>query len=279
MILVLDVGNTETVIGLFQAGELLEHWRIASRPERSIDELGLLLRGLIRESGFDTDLIRAAAIGSVVPPLTGAFAETCERHIGCKATVIDATTPLPILLDVDEPRSVGADRIANTLAAARLFGRDTIAVDLGTATTLDCITADGVFVGGIIAPGVRTGAEALVRNTAKLPRVDLEPPARVIGRNTEAALRSGIFFGAVETIDGLVRRIIAEWERPDPLVVATGGLAPVLAPHCGTIHRVEPFLTLYGLELAHRHVEERETGGRITPVKRPSGVRNRVVQG
>jgi len=267
MILALDVGNTETVIGLFQAGELLEHWRISSRPERSIDEFGLLIRGLIRESGFNIDLIRVSVIGSVVPPLTAIFAETCERHLGTRVAIIDAATPLPIRLGVDEPRSVGADRIANTLAAANLYRRDTIAVDLGTATTFDCITADGVFIGGVIAPGVRTGADMLVRNTAKLPRVDLEPPANVIGRTTETSLRSGIFFGAVDTIDGIVRRIASAWDRPDVFVVATGGLAPVIAPYCQTVHRIEPFLTLYGLDLAYRHLEERESGVRIAALK------------
>lgn len=268
MILALDIGNTETVMGLFESGELLDHWRIGTYPERTVDELGLLLRALIRESGFHTDLIRVAAIGSVVPPLTGIFADACERHIGAKVAIIDANSPLPIKLDVDEPRSVGADRIANTLAASALFHRDTIAVDLGTATTFDCITAEGVFVGGIIAPGVRTSADNLVRRTAKLPRVDLEPPASVIGRNTEASLRSGIFYGAVDTIDGIVRRIIAAWNRPDPLVVATGGLAPVIAPHCATVHRIEPFLTLFGLDLAYRCLEEQQLGARVTALKR-----------
>jgi type III pantothenate kinase len=267
MMLALDVGNTETVIGLFESGELLEHWRIATHPERSVDELGLLLRALIRESGYSTDLVRVASIASVVPPLTAVFAETCTRHLGAKTAVIDASTPLPIRLDVEEPRSVGADRIANTVAAANLFARDTIAVDLGTATTFDCITADGVFVGGIISPGIRTGAETLVKRTAKLPRVDLDPPRAVIGRRTEDSLRSGIFFAAVDAIDGLVRRISAEWNR-DPLVVATGGLAPLIAPHCTTVHRIEPFLTLYGLDLAYRFLEESQSGARVKPLKR-----------
>ena len=207
MILALDIGNTETVIGLFENGQLLDHWRIATQADRTVDELGLLVRGLLRESGFPLEGIRAASIGSVVPPVTHALVETCERHLGVHVLVIDARSPLPIRLDVDEPLTVGADRIVNTLAASQLYKRDTIAVDLGTATTFDCITADGVFVGGIIAPGVRTAAETLVRRTAKLPRVDLEKPSRVIGRRTESCMRSGIFFGAVDSIDGAVRRI------------------------------------------------------------------------
>jgi len=270
MILVFDVGNTETVMGLFEAGALLDHWRFSTQPERTVDEVGLLVRSFVRESGFDVGLIRAAAIASVVPPVTPILAEMCERHLGVVAAVIDARSPLPIRLDVDEPLTVGADRVVNTLAAATLFRRDTIAVDLGTATTFGCITGDGVFIGGIIAPGVRTGAEMLVRRTAKLPRVDLEPPPSVIGRRTELSLRSGIFFGAVDSIDGMVRRIKEEWGSPDILVVATGGLAPLVAPHCRTVDRVEPFLTLYGLEIAYRFLEERSSGIRVAALKRPN---------
>jgi type III pantothenate kinase len=269
MILVFDIGNTEIVIGLFDAGQLVEHWRISTYPERTVDEFGLLVRALLRESGFDADDIHAGVIGSVVPPVTPIAAESCQHHLGARIVIIDSTTALPIRLAVEEPRSVGADRILNTLAAAQLFRRDTIVVDLGTATTFDCISADGVFLGGVIAPGVRTGAETLVRRTAKLPRVDLEPPAQVIGKRTETSLRSGIFFGATDAIDGIVRRIKDEWHRPDALVVATGGLAPMLAPHCTTVDRVEPFITLYGLDLAFRAVEERESRRvRGAPVKR-----------
>jgi type III pantothenate kinase len=257
MLIVFDVGNTENVLGLFADGTLLDHWRIASHPERTVDELGLLVRSLIRESGFDPADIAAAMVASVVPPVTPVIVEMAERHLGATTFVVDATAKLPIRLDVEEPLSVGADRIVNTLAAAQLYRRDTIAVDLGTATTFDCITGDGVFVGGVIAPGVHSGAEMLVRRTARLPRVDLEPPPRIIGRRTDTALRSGIFFGAVDAIDGIVDRIRLEWERPDALVVATGGLASVIGPHCRTVQRIEPFLTLHGLEIAYRHLAPR----------------------
>lgn len=260
MILTFDIGNTETVIGLFEGAQLLDHWRMATHGDRTVDELGLLVRGLLRESGFDLEPIVAASIGSVVPNVTPSIIEMCERHLGVRVGVIDARSPLPIRLDVDEPMTVGADRIVNTLAAARMYKRDTIAVDLGTATTFDCISGDGVFLGGIIAPGVRTAAETLVRNTAKLPRVDLEKPAHVIGRRTETCLRSGIFYSAVDSIDGIVRRIREEWQRPDALVVATGGLAALIGPHCRTVQRIEPFLTLYGLQLAYDYLEERAAG-------------------
>jgi type III pantothenate kinase len=258
VILVFDIGNTEIVMGLFKDRDLRDHWRMATHPERTADEFGLLARALIRESGFEADEIRAAVIGSVVPPMTAVAAEMCDRHIGARTLVIDATTPLPVRLDVDEPLAVGADRILNTLAAASLFRTDTIVVDLGTATTFDCITRDGAFIGGVIAPGVRAGAEMLVRRTARLPRVDLQLPTHVIGRRTDTSMRAGIFFGAVDAIDGMVRRIRAEWQKPDALVVATGGLAPLLAPHCTTISRVEPFITLVGLNLAYYAVLDRE---------------------
>lgn len=254
MILTFDVGNTETVLGLFRAAVLAAHWRVSSRTERTADELGMLLRTLLRDAGFAPDDVEACIIGSVVPPMTGLLVETCEKHLAAETAVIDASTPLPIRLDVEEPLSVGADRILNTLAASRLYARDTIAVDLGTATTFDCITADGTFIGGVISPGVQSGAETLVRRTAKLPRADLTPPDHVIGRRTDTAVRSGIFLGAVEAIDGTVRRIREEWERPEAFVVATGGLAPLLAPHCRTVQHVEPFLTLYGLEIAWREL-------------------------
>lgn len=257
MILTFDVGNTETVIGLHDNSELIDHFRIATRSVRTVDELGLLIRGLLRESGFNLDALRAACIGSVVPPVTPIISDMCERHLGVRVLVIDARTELPIRLAVDEPMTVGADRIVNTLAAAQLYQRDTIAVDLGTATTFDCITADGNFIGGVISPGVTTAAETLVRRTAKLPRVDLERPPTVIGKRTETCLRSGIFYSAVDAIDGVVRRIKEEWQKPDALVVATGGLAALIGPHCKTVDRIEPYLTLYGLELAYRHIEEK----------------------
>ncbi len=270
MTLVFDIGNTETVIGLFEAAELLDHWRISTAPERTVDELGLLVRSLIRESGFELHHLSGAAIGSVVPQVNAIFMEACQRHLGPTPVLVDARSPLPIRLDVEEPFSVGADRIVNTLAASRLYQTDTIAVDFGTATTFDCISADGIFRGGVIMPGVRTGAETLVRRTAKLPRVNLSPPETIIGRRTEASLRSGIFYGTVDAIDGIVRRIREEWGRPHALVVATGGLAPLVAPHCRSVDRIEPFLTLYGLDLAHDFIVH-GPGGRVTSLKPPPG--------
>ena len=252
MILVFDVGNTETTIGLFDGEALRGHWRVMTDVSRTPDEIALLIRALIANDGIDRNAIDRAAIGSVVPALTAPLAEACEAAVPAKPIIVDARSPLPIRLDVEEPLTVGADRIINTLAASRIYNRDTIVVDLGTATTYDCITADGVFLGGVIAPGVRTSAETLFRRTSKLPATEITPPARVIGRRTEECIRAGVVLGNAEAIDGLVRRIKAEWPNGAvPLVVATGGLATTFKPFCREFDRVEPYLTLQGLCIAH----------------------------
>ena len=258
MILVFDVGNTETTVGLFDGDQLANHWRLTTDSSRTPDELGLVIATLLRAARVETGAISGAAIGSVVPPMTAPLAEACERWLGRRAVVVDAGAGLPIRVDVDEPRTVGADRLINTLAASRLFERDTIVVDLGTATTYDCITAEGTFIGGVIAPGVRTSADTLIRRTSKLPATELVAPARVIGRRTEECIRAGVMLGAAESIDGIVRRIKAEWPTGrTPFVVATGGLAETLMPLCTQLERVEPFLTLHGLRMAWDHISAR----------------------
>ena len=252
MLIVFDVGNTETTIGLFHGERLAAHWRIMTSVVRTADEFGLLIRGLLGIAGVDRAAVQSAAIGSVVPPITDPLARACAQYLHAVPVIVDARAPLPIRLDVEEPLTVGADRLINTLAASRLYGRDTICVDLGTATTFDCITSDGVFLGGVIMPGVRTGAETLTRRTSKLPATELVPPLRTIGRRTEECIRAGVLFGAADAIDGIVTRIKAEWPRPQtPLVVATGGLADTLMPWCKSLDRAEPFLTLIGLRMAH----------------------------
>jgi type III pantothenate kinase len=251
MLLVFDVGNTETTIGLFEGEALAAHWRVVTDVSRTPDELGLLMHGLLAGRDHATSAVTGVAIASVVPAMTGPLDEACAMLFGVTPLIVDARSALPIRLDVLEPLTVGADRIVNTLAASRLYGRDTIAVDLGTATTFDCITADGVFLGGVIAPGVRTSAETLFRRTSKLPATELVAPQQVIGRRTEDCIRSGVVLGAAEAVDGLVRRIKAEWPTDrEPLVVATGGLAPTIAPLCSTIDKVDPDLTLVGLRMA-----------------------------
>jgi type III pantothenate kinase len=252
MILVFDVGNTETTVGLFDGEALAAHWRLTTGVTRTPDEYAVLLHTLLQLKGVERERVAGGAIGSVVPPVTAPLAEGFGALVGRPPLVIDGSSALGITLDVDEPRTVGADRIINTLAASRLYGRDTIVVDLGTATTYDCITAGGVFLGGVIQPGVLTSADTLVRRTSKLPATELVAPQRVIGRRTEECIRAGVLYGASESIDGIVRRIRGEWPGDqDPLVIATGGLAETLEAYCKEIDRVEPFLTLHGLRIAY----------------------------
>ena len=253
MIVVFDVGNTETTVGLFDGESLTANWRLTTDVPRTRDELGVVLRALLRNEGMNPVAVRDAAIASVVPRMTEPLRDACVRFLRAeRVSVIDGESPLPITLDVDEPRTVGADRIINTLAASRRYRRDAIVVDLGTATTYDCITAQGVFLGGVIQPGVLSSAETLFRRTSKLPATELVVPAHVIGRRTEDCIRSGVMFGAAASIDGVVRRIKAEWPGTEvPFVIATGGLAETFAPLCEEIDEVDSFLTLHGLRMAH----------------------------
>jgi type III pantothenate kinase len=194
-------------------------------------------------------------VGSVVPAITEPLVSASHRLTSGAVVVVDARAALPIRVDVDEPLTVGADRLINTLAASRIYGVDAIVVDLGTATTFDCITSDGVFFGGVIAPGVQTALETLIRRTSKLPATELVVPSNVIGRRTEDCIRAGVMFGQADAIDGIVRRIKQSWPRPHrPTVVATGGLAETFLPLCREFDRVEPYLTLRGLQMAYAHL-------------------------
>jgi type III pantothenate kinase len=255
MILAFDVGNSETTIGLCKGTAVRERWRVTTDGSRTPDEVFLMLLALLDSAGVKRSAVEGSAIGSVVPSVTASLAEACERLTGKarkKPVIVDGRSKLPITLDVDEPLTVGADRIINTLAASRLFKRDCIVVDLGTATTFDCITAEGVFFGGVIAPGVLMSAESLFRKTSKLPATEIVAPKHVIGRRTEECIRSGVVLGAAESIDGLVRRIKAAWPRKGkPLVVATGGLASTFEGICREFDKVEPDLTLQGTAMAY----------------------------
>lgn len=253
MILVCDVGNTETTLGIYEGDTMRAHWRIMTAVPRTADEFGLLLRQLLIDDGINPTHIMGASIASVVPRITAPLVAASKAWLHDKPVhLVDGRSKLPITLDVEEPQTVGADRIVNTLAASKLFGRDAIVVDLGTATTFDCITADGVFLGGVIAPGVLVMLETLVRRTSKLPATELILPQRTIGRRTEECIRAGVMYGAAESIDGLVRRIKAEWPgKQTPLVIGTGGLSETFQPLCTELNRVDPFLTLRGLQLAY----------------------------
>jgi len=252
VILVCDVGNTETTVGVYEGEQLRGHWRLTTDVPRTEDEFGLVLRQLLIDDGVNPLHITGAAIASVVPRVTAPLVSACKRWLKEKPVIqVDGRSKLPITLDVEEPLTVGADRIVNTLAVCRLYKRDAIVVDLGTATTFDCITADGVFIGGVIAPGVLMQLEALSRRTAKLPATELVLPTRVIGRRTEDNIRAGVMYGAAEAIDGIVRRIKAEWPGAGvPFVIATGGLAETFEQLCKEFNEVDPYLTLRGLQIA-----------------------------
>lgn len=253
MILVCDVGNTETTLGVYEGETLRGHWRIMTDVPRTADEFGLLLRQILVDDGINPTHMTGAAIASVVPRITAPLTAACTAWLRDRpVVVVDGRSKLPITLDVEEPLTVGADRIVNTLAASKLFARDAIVVDMGTATTYDCITSDGVFLGGVIAPGVLMMAESLSRRTAKLPATELVVPQRVIGRRTEDCIRAGVMYGAADSIDGLIRRIKAEWPRPGtPLVIGTGGLSETFETLCQELDEVDPYLTLRGLQIAY----------------------------
>jgi type III pantothenate kinase len=253
MLLAFDIGNTETTVGLFAGDRLGAHWRLHSTPQRTPDEWAAVLTAHLTQAGHSTQEIRAAIVASVSPQITESLCEGVALATTRQPTKIDGRSKLPMVLDVDEPLTVGADRIVNTLAAAELFKKDTIVVDFGTATTFDCITVarEARFIGGVIMPGLRTASDELVRKTAKLPATELVPPAHAIGRRTEDCIRAGVLWGAADAVDGLVRRIKAEWpSKHTPLVVATGGLAGLVAPLCKEIESVHPDLTLVGLRIA-----------------------------
>src|SRR5947209_14640903 len=251
MLLAININNTETKVGLFRGDSLEAHWRLTTAPARTPDEWAAAFTAYLLQAGRSTQEVRAAILASVVPPVTQGVCEAVELATTVPPVIVDGRSKLPLILDVDEPLTVGADRILNTLAASHLFRRDTIVVDFGTATTFDCITGDGRFMRGVIMPGVRTASAALIRNTAKLPATELTPPERVIGRRTEDCIRSGVLLGAAEAVDGLVRRIKAEWPNGKaPHVIATGGLASLVAPLAREIEAVHPDLTLTGLRIA-----------------------------
>jgi type III pantothenate kinase len=255
MLLTLDIGNTEITVGLFRGPDLDAHWRLTTNPDRTPDEWSSAIGGFLVQAGHSPNEVRAVCFASVAPATTQSVVEGVALSTGCTGVAVDARSPLPVTLDVDEPLTVGADRIVNVLAAIDLFAADSLVVDFGTATTFDCVTADSRFIGGAIMPGLRTSADQLTRRAAKLPATELKAPSRVIGRRTEECIQAGVLFGAADAVDGMVRRITAEWPGGrKPRVVATGGLAGVIAPLTTTIELTDADLTLRGLRIAAGHL-------------------------
>ncbi|MHB8418138.1 MAG: type III pantothenate kinase [Myxococcales bacterium] len=251
MLLAVDVGNTNTVLGVFRGRELLCHWRLTTDPARTADEYGILTLGLLREAAIERTAIDAVAIASVVPPLQFALQELGKRYFGRSPLFVGPGTRSGMPILYDNPKEVGADRVVNAVAAFERWKTALVVVDFGTATTFDCVTAKGEYLGGAIAPGIQISMDALFHHAAKLPRVELTRPEQAIGRNTAASLQSGLLFGYVSLCDGLARRLAAEMGAPRPKVVATGGLAPLVARESEVIEAVDELLTLEGLRLIH----------------------------
>jgi type III pantothenate kinase len=252
MLLAIDVGNTNMVIGVFDRTTLIQSWRLQTLRERTADELGLLVEGLFAHNAIDRSRITGIIVGSVVPPQTSTTCAMVERYFRRTALLVDPAhnTGMPILYD--NPSEVGADRIVNAIAAYEQFGgqgdRPLIVCDLGTATTLDAVSAKGEYLGGAICPGVTISADALFQRAARLPRIEVRKPSTVVGRTTVGAMESGLFFGYVGMVEGLVRRMTDELGG-NTICVATGGLATVIAPETKLFQHVDVDLTLQGLRI------------------------------
>jgi len=248
MLLAIDTGNTHTVLGLFDGERLAADWRIATRKGETADELGALFRALFAGEGLEPSSVDGIIVSSVVPDWNGILAATARRAFGHDALFVapGVKTGLPILYE--NPHEVGADRIVNAVAAVHCYGAPVIVLDFGTATTFDVVSPKGEYLGGVIAPGLGISAEALFQRAARLMRVDVIRPARIIGRTTEESVQSGLFHGYVSLVEGVVRRLRAELAIEAP-VGATGGLAPVFQAELSFLAAVDPHLTLLGLRL------------------------------
>jgi len=247
VLLAIDVGNTETMIGVFRDEELAWRWRLSTVPDRTADELALFYGGFLQQQGLSFDRNVTGVVISSVPSATQALREMVRQYFRFPAVVVEpgVKTGVPVL--TDNPKEVGADRIVNALAGFTKFGGPCIVVDFGTATTFDCVSDEGEYVGGAIAPGLQVAARALFEHTARLPLVELVAPRSVVGKNTVESVQSGLIFGYAAMIDGMVERIAKELGQPT--VVATGGLAPVVIGECRAVDHHEPWLTLEGLRL------------------------------
>jgi type III pantothenate kinase len=243
VLLAIDVGNTQTVFGLFDGERLIEQFRIATEAHRTGDEIGVVLRGLV-----DLDAVNGICLSSTVPLLIRAYEEVA-RAVGAPLLVVGPGTKTGLPIRYDDPREVGPDRIVNAVAALERYGAPSIVVDFGTSTNFDVVSPAGEYVGGVLAPGIEISMEALFERAARLVKVDFVEPPSAIGKTTESALRSGLVFGFAGQVDGIVERIRAELGDGAAPVVATGGLAELIAPHSRTIGKVDPFLTLEGLRI------------------------------
>lgn len=250
MILVVDVGNTNIVIGIYREKELLHHWRISTNRSATVDEYGMLFHNLFQHSGISFGQIEGVIISSVVPPLMFVLENLCHQYIKRTPYIVGPGIKTGLNIRVDNPKEVGADRIVNAVAAIEMYSPPCIIVDFGTATTYDYIDASGQLLGCAIAPGIGISTEALYQKAAKLPRIELVKPKSVVGRNTVSAMQAGIIFGYVAQVDGIVQRMKQEFQV-NPTVIATGGLADLISSESVTIQIVNPLLTLQGLQMIY----------------------------
>ena len=250
MLLVIDVGNTNIVLGVFKGEELLDHWRVSTNRLRTTDEYGVLIRNLFYLNGVDAEEIKAIIISSVGPPVMPTLERMCQRYFGLVPLVIGPGVKTGMDIKYDNPREVGADRIVNAVGAYAKYGGPVIIIDFGTATTFCAVDKKGNYLGGSICPGIGISTDALVQRTAKLPRIEIRRTERVICRNTVESMQAGVYYGFVGQIDGIVSRMRKELGC-NAKVVATGGLAVVIAPASRSIDVVEPMLTLEGLRIIY----------------------------
>jgi type III pantothenate kinase len=254
MLATIDIGNTNVVWGIFEGSTLLAHWRLATNPKATADEYGVLCVNLLARNGRTPGQITGAIISSVVPSLTETFVSMAETYFSCTPLVVSSDMDTGLTLKYNNPKEIGSDRIVNAAAAYHKFQRDLIIVDFGTATTFCAVTQAGEYLGGVIAPGLGISAEALFTRAAKLSKVELTRPKSVIGTDTAGSIQAGLLFGYAGLVDALVRRMEQELGRPFS-VIATGGLASVVAPETSTIQKIEPLLTLEGLEFLYRRAQ------------------------
>lgn len=278
MLLAIDVGNTNIVLGVFAGRRLTHSWRLATSRQRTSDELGLMVSELLDRAGIKPSRISGVVLASVVPPLTGTTIEMCRRYLGTDPLNLEPGVDTGMPVRYEHPDEVGADRIVNGMAAYEQFGRarrtPLIVVDFGTATTFDAISADGEYLGGAICPGIGISADALFQRAARLPRIDVQKPARAIGRTTVTSMQAGLFFGYVGMVEGLVRRIREELGGR-AYCVATGGLADVIAPETRVVDTVAPDLTLHGLRLLWERNRKKGAGRAGKPPARKAAAARR----
>ena len=250
MLLVVDVGNTQTHFGAFRGDEIVEHWRFATVRTSTADELGAALRNLLELRGVGMADLEASIVSSTVPALQPEWTEMATRYLGHEMVAVGAGVKTGMAIRIDNPRELGADRLVNAIAAYEHVQGPCVVVDFGTAVNLDVVSADGEYLGGVIAPGIEISMEALADRAAKLLKVDLAPPRAFIGKSTVEAIRSGVVHGFAGAVDHVVRGVSEEMGE-EPTVIATGGLAEHIAPFCETIDEVDDLLTLKGLKLLH----------------------------